>query len=346
MTRLGCPRWAGGTCRHRPRRFLTPDVSGRVSPGAPQSLNRYAYAGNDPINLVDHTGKSPAEAPEWGWSTYYNADTGQVTYAIDLGVVAFTYTPESGEAPGRFNIEPEVPVVLPNGDVVSVGVFAGVSFSDGRVNGFQAGVAGSVAVPWAVTGAGADAGVYFTSNREGLQVHTEVNYSSNVLSNFGRTETVYQSEDIPFVKNIYPNQNNDPQNGSPFEAAQGAGDSLSGMDRGGMLTCGDPNGIPGLDSPVSGLFGATSMTDMFGGLTNLFDQTSQLNNSADSWLYSSNTSTMMGNGPLFNGDYLSSDPSLWDPYWSMFDLSYYSNTADTSTTSTTTTSSSSEITSP
>jgi RHS repeat-associated protein len=80
----------------RTTQFTSPDPSGNLNPTNPQTLNRYAYAGDDPINFVDHTGKEPWAVTS-GVTT--NTETGNDTFDLNLGLVSFHYGP--GENAGE-----------------------------------------------------------------------------------------------------------------------------------------------------------------------------------------------------------------------------------------------------
>jgi RHS repeat-associated protein len=47
-------------------RFLTPDTIVQSPGGNPQTLNRYTYCNNNPVNLVDPTGH------KWSWKKFWN----------------------------------------------------------------------------------------------------------------------------------------------------------------------------------------------------------------------------------------------------------------------------------
>jgi len=57
-------------------RFITPDTIVQ-NPGNPQTLNRYTYCNNNPVNLIDPTGH------KWSWTKFWHSAVGAV-----LGVVA------------------------------------------------------------------------------------------------------------------------------------------------------------------------------------------------------------------------------------------------------------------
>ena len=91
-------------------RFLSPDpYSGSVSPGNPQSWNRYAYLGGDPVNGNDPLGlflSGPGAAdgtPGQVWAYDPTADN-WMNLALIFGTGAYS--------PSRFEILPE----SPNGD--------------------------------------------------------------------------------------------------------------------------------------------------------------------------------------------------------------------------------------
>ena len=46
-------------------RFITPDTVVQA-PMNPQTLNRYSYCGNNPVNLVDHDGH------KWSWGKFFS----------------------------------------------------------------------------------------------------------------------------------------------------------------------------------------------------------------------------------------------------------------------------------
>jgi RHS repeat-associated protein len=80
-------------------RWMSPDPAGlaAASLGNPQSLNRYAYALNDPLNLIDPLGTCPESRDESlcdedGWTIGQSSDSGSRCLAdgvaIDCGVVS------------------------------------------------------------------------------------------------------------------------------------------------------------------------------------------------------------------------------------------------------------------
>ena len=78
-------------------RWTSPDpYSGSMNFGDPQSFNRYSYANNDPVNLIDPSGLN-ADYSEGGWVTcvryhYYNPSTGEGFWG------AWTCTSSGGSA--------------------------------------------------------------------------------------------------------------------------------------------------------------------------------------------------------------------------------------------------------
>ncbi|MBF0386191.1 MAG: RHS repeat-associated core domain-containing protein, partial [Candidatus Omnitrophica bacterium] len=52
-------------------RFITPDTIVQ-SPGDPQTLNRYSYCGNNPVNRIDPTGH------KWSWGNFWKSFAGAV----------------------------------------------------------------------------------------------------------------------------------------------------------------------------------------------------------------------------------------------------------------------------
>jgi RHS repeat-associated protein len=47
-------------------RFMSPDTSGRVLDGDPESWNQYAYTAGDPVNRLDPNGLYYIEDSDWG----------------------------------------------------------------------------------------------------------------------------------------------------------------------------------------------------------------------------------------------------------------------------------------
>jgi RHS repeat-associated protein len=62
--------------------FTSPDPSGSIDPTKPQSLNRYAYASDDPLTNVDHTGKETKTVTSGSTQNTANGNT-----AYDISVV-------------------------------------------------------------------------------------------------------------------------------------------------------------------------------------------------------------------------------------------------------------------
>jgi RHS repeat-associated protein len=73
-------------------RFMQPDpVQGNLA--LPQSLNRYAYAGNDPINAVDPSGLDPVvliDGVDYSGGWHYGANGVYGGYQGDLGILVVT----------------------------------------------------------------------------------------------------------------------------------------------------------------------------------------------------------------------------------------------------------------
>ncbi len=76
-------------------RFMTPDpIAGSIAD--PQSLNRYSYARNDPVNLVDPFGLITT-CHVWGWDYYLN---GQYWFSTVEGWYCVTTDPPKGPRGG------------------------------------------------------------------------------------------------------------------------------------------------------------------------------------------------------------------------------------------------------
>jgi RHS repeat-associated protein len=204
----------------RTTQFTSPDPSGSLDPTKPQTLNRYAYAGNDPINFVDHTGKE-------AWATSgvtTNTETGKSTFDLNLGLATFHYGP--GENSGE--------ITYGVGAYLSKGVegqYAVTIGSEGwtkqvatlgnevEVNGYSLGVALRLS--------------------ETVDDYGDYAYSATVTSSVGVPGQKY---DIPFLQNAYTFWNtvfsapfymalaatsnssgsatfSSPEDGSPFESA-------------------------------------------------------------------------------------------------------------------------------
>ena len=80
--------------------FTSPDPSGKeVDPTNPQTLNRYAYANNDPVDVTDPSGYGPNDFPP----TVYDFGTGTITALTRdytggfLTRFAVTFNPETGD---------------------------------------------------------------------------------------------------------------------------------------------------------------------------------------------------------------------------------------------------------
>ena len=100
-------------------RFLSVDPVGFASIGDPRYVNRYSYAGNDPVNLIDPNGHSAvlAQAGSYIWRNHTSAQTkSNVHTALDVGGL----TP----AVGIFADAANAGLYAAEGDLVNTGISA------------------------------------------------------------------------------------------------------------------------------------------------------------------------------------------------------------------------------
>jgi RHS repeat-associated protein len=127
--------------------FLTPDTSGKLDPSAPQTLNRYSYAQDDPINMVDPSGEraTSSDGLEHPFGITVSADPGHaVSFDVDLHGNTFALMLPTEEEPGRLDVGPNLSI----GEFANVNPNVGVQFRDGSIVGGDLGGSVNAGIPY------------------------------------------------------------------------------------------------------------------------------------------------------------------------------------------------------
>jgi RHS repeat-associated protein len=186
--------------------FTSPDVSGHVDPTAPQTLNRYAYAANDPVNFVDHTGEQRKEPLEGPPVSVIFGDKGSVSGTVDVSGKTVSFQPQHGDEAGQANVGASVPLY---GGLASVDASVGVRFQDGAITGGQGELGFGAGIPYVIN-ASVEGEQYFTvkspePNTWIITGGVEASVKGNMFGLPGSEKTFYESSGPIAKVQYWPN---------------------------------------------------------------------------------------------------------------------------------------------